>query len=100
MGKQLIQQRRGKGSSRFRAPSFRYAGKVGLARMETNKTINGKIIDIIRSLDLGFASVPVVLVVISFGLRIGLNHVKTYLYKPTKSSVFKTCSAVGLSSAC
>ena len=49
MGKQLIQQRRGKGSSRFRAPSFRYAGTAGLARLEQTKTINGKIIDIIRS---------------------------------------------------
>jgi large subunit ribosomal protein L2 len=28
MGKNLIQQRRGKGSSRFRAPSFRYLGRV------------------------------------------------------------------------
>ena len=28
MGKNLIQQRRGKGTIRFRAPSFRYIGEV------------------------------------------------------------------------
>ncbi len=49
MGKQLIQQRRGKGSPRFRAPSFRYAGEAHLGRREDNKTINAQITDIIHS---------------------------------------------------
>jgi len=46
MGKRIISQRRGKGSSTYRAPSFRYPGKaasVGLGNSE------GKIKDIIHS---------------------------------------------------
>jgi len=47
MGKNLIQQRRGKGSSTFRAPSFRYKGKAKFNKI-TNDTLNGKIIDIVK----------------------------------------------------
>lgn len=37
MGKNLIQQKRGKGSSRYRAPSFRYKGKSQFIRYEEGK---------------------------------------------------------------
>ncbi len=49
MGKSLIQQKRGKGSPRYRAPSFRYRGKAGFARYEDGKAINAEITDIIHS---------------------------------------------------
>ena len=46
MGKSLIQQRKGKGSSTFRAPSFRYIGK---AKNKTfGKECAGKIVDFIN----------------------------------------------------
>jgi large subunit ribosomal protein L2 len=48
MGKNLIQQRRGKGSSTFRAPSFRYPGKVQHPKAQEQGS-KGKIIDIIHS---------------------------------------------------
>lgn len=47
MGKNLIQQRRGKGSAVFRAPSFRYAGKVAHPKIEQGSV--GIISDIIHS---------------------------------------------------
>ena len=49
MGKNLIQQKRGKGSPRYRAPSFRYKGTANFARYEADKTINANIIDLIHS---------------------------------------------------
>ena len=49
MGKNLIQQKRGKGSPRYRAPSFRYKGKANFARYEDGKIVVGNIIDIIHS---------------------------------------------------
>lgn len=48
MGKNLIQQKRGKGSPRYRAPSFRYKGKAAFGRYEKNKEINADIIDILH----------------------------------------------------
>lgn len=45
MGKNLIQQRRGKGSTTYRAPSFRYKGSV---RHVKGEGIRGRIIDIFR----------------------------------------------------
>ncbi len=45
MGKSLIQQKRGKGSHTYRAPSFRYYGNAHYPR--ENKDIEGKIIDLI-----------------------------------------------------
>lgn len=48
MGKNLIQQARGKGSPRYRAPSFRYKGKSKYARYD-GKTLIGKIVDLIHS---------------------------------------------------
>ena len=47
MGKNLIQQARGKGSPRYRAPSFRYKGESRYARYE-KVTLAGKIIDFIH----------------------------------------------------
>ena len=48
MGKSLIQQKRGKGSPRYRAPSFRYKGKVNFSRYES-KSMNATISDILHS---------------------------------------------------
>src|SRR3989344_1836292 len=47
MGKNLIQQARGKGSPTYRAPSFKYKGKVSHILL-TDKTITGTIKDIIH----------------------------------------------------
>lgn len=47
MGKNLIQQARGKGSSRYRAPSFRYKGESKYPQYK-HETITGKIIDFIH----------------------------------------------------
>lgn len=48
MGKNLIQQARGKGSPRYRAPSFRYKGESKYARSD-GKILTGKIIDLVHS---------------------------------------------------
>ena len=47
MGKNLIQQKRGKGSSTYRAPSFRYKGRAAYGAY-SKEAVNGKIIDIIH----------------------------------------------------
>jgi len=47
MGKNLIQQKRGKGSPSYKAPSFRYEGKIGYPSIE-KKVINGKILDLLH----------------------------------------------------
>lgn len=47
MGKNLIQQKRGKGSPTYRAPSFRYKGEIKYPKLNDN-TIKGNIIDIIK----------------------------------------------------
>ena len=49
MGKSLIQQKRGKGSPRYRAPSFRYKGKVNYTRYEDDKIISANITNILHS---------------------------------------------------
>ena len=49
MGKNLIQQKRGKGSPRYRAPSFRYKGTVGISRFEKGNKISAEINDIFDS---------------------------------------------------
>ena len=46
MGKNLIQQKRGKGSPTYRAPSFRYKGKIKLNKLN-DKVISGEIINLI-----------------------------------------------------
>ncbi len=48
MGKNLIQQRRGKGTSTFRAPSFRYVGATS-HRSLTAQTMRGTIIEFLHS---------------------------------------------------
>jgi large subunit ribosomal protein L2 len=48
MGKNLIQQARGKGSPRYRAPSFRYVGQGKYAQFNGDKLI-GKIVDLLDS---------------------------------------------------
>ncbi|PIN80781.1 50S ribosomal protein L2 [Candidatus Woesearchaeota archaeon CG10_big_fil_rev_8_21_14_0_10_30_7] len=47
MGKNLIQQARGKGSHTYRAPSFNYKGKAKLSRI-TNNLEKGQIIDLVK----------------------------------------------------
>lgn len=47
MGKNLIQQKRGKGSPTYRAPSFRYKGKTGYG-VYTESHLNGEVTDLIN----------------------------------------------------
>jgi len=47
MGKNLIQQARGKGGPRYRAPSFRYKGEVRYSKYDQGP-LGGKIIDLIH----------------------------------------------------
>ena len=47
MGKRLIQQARGKGGPRYRAPSFRYKGKANHFKLNVEK-IMGRVVDIIH----------------------------------------------------
>ena len=47
MGKNLTQQKRGKGSPRYRAPSFRYAGKVEYPPVKKEGR-NGVILDLMH----------------------------------------------------
>ncbi|MBD3164875.1 50S ribosomal protein L2 [Candidatus Woesearchaeota archaeon] len=47
MGKNLIQQKRGKGSPTYRAPSFRYAGEARYPKAD--QKAEGRIIDIVHS---------------------------------------------------
>jgi len=47
MGKNLIQQRRGKGSTVYRAPSHRFKGRAEHLKLSAMGTANGKVLDII-----------------------------------------------------
>jgi large subunit ribosomal protein L2 len=47
MGKNLISQKRGKGGSNYRSPSFRYVAKAGFAQV-TKQPVAGRIVDIIH----------------------------------------------------
>lgn len=49
MGKNLIQQKRGKGGPRYTAPSFRYKGEVRFDKYEQGKTLTAQITDIVHS---------------------------------------------------
>ena len=49
MGKNLIQQKRGKGSPRYRAPSFRYQGKATFAKYDEGEVVNANVTDILHS---------------------------------------------------
>lgn len=48
MGKNLIQQRRGKGSSTFRAPSFRYLGRAEYCKYTNEESVEGYVVDILH----------------------------------------------------
>ncbi len=47
MGKNLIQQRRGKGSPTYRAPNFKYKGKAKHAR-HVKENVEGEIVDLVH----------------------------------------------------
>lgn len=49
MGKRIIQQRRGRGTSTYRSHSFRFAGKTSYNTFDKDKVVEGKVIDIIHS---------------------------------------------------
>ncbi|MFH1181870.1 MAG: 50S ribosomal protein L2 [Candidatus Woesearchaeota archaeon] len=49
MGKNLVQQRRGKGSTTFRAPSFRYIGDVRHPGIQAEGVAKGIVRDIVHS---------------------------------------------------
>lgn len=48
MGKRIIQQRRGKGSSRYVSPSHRFAGELSYP-IKTKEVLAGEIVDLIKS---------------------------------------------------
>ena len=48
MGKSLIQQKRGKGSSRYRSPGFKFKGPAVFARYDADKTITAQITDLVH----------------------------------------------------
>ncbi|MFW6230500.1 MAG: 50S ribosomal protein L2 [Nanoarchaeota archaeon] len=47
MGKNLIQQARGKGSMRYRAPGFRYRGSVSHKALR-QETVSGTVVDLVK----------------------------------------------------
>ncbi|MEK6943148.1 MAG: 50S ribosomal protein L2 [Nanoarchaeota archaeon] len=49
MGKNLIQQKRGKGGPRWTAPSFKYAGRASHFRETEGKTMKAEVLDLITS---------------------------------------------------
>ena len=51
MGKSLIQQKRGKGSPRYRAPSFNYQGKAGFTSEEQGAIFDANITPGVVKLD-------------------------------------------------
>ncbi|RZN44188.1 MAG: 50S ribosomal protein L2 [Methanophagales archaeon ANME-1-THS] len=48
MGKRIIAQRRGRGSSTFRAPSHRYKGNLEHVRVNKNETVSGRVVEILH----------------------------------------------------
>ena len=49
MGKRIIQQRRGRGTSTYRAHSFRFAGKTSYNAYKKDGIIKGEVVDIVHS---------------------------------------------------
>ncbi len=49
MGKRIIPQRRGRGTSTYRAHSFKFAGKTSYNTYNKGKSIEGEIVDIVHS---------------------------------------------------
>ncbi len=79
MGKNLIQQARGKGSPRYRAPSFRYKGQTKYSKYG-KETLSGKIIDFIHCqghsaplAQIEYGDGSMVLVQAPEGVRVGDN---------------------------
>ena len=48
MGKRIIAQRRGKGSSTFRAPTHRYKANLEHVRVDKDQTISGRVVEIVH----------------------------------------------------
>ena len=78
MGKNLIQQKRGKGSPRYRAPSFRYKGKSNFTRHEEGKIIMANVTDIVHSsghsaplIELKYSNGEIGLIQAPEGIRVG-----------------------------
>jgi len=77
MGKNLIQQRRGRGTATFRAPSFRYKGKAKFNKISED-VLKGRIKDIIKCqghsaplLKIKFENGEEVLMIAPEGVRVG-----------------------------
>lgn len=49
MGKRIIQQRRGRGTSTYRSHSFRFAGKTSYNTYNKDAAVTGEIIDLVHS---------------------------------------------------
>src|SRR3989338_10475683 len=93
MGKSLIQQKRGKGGPRYRAPSFNYKGKIGYGSIE-NSLSNAKILELIHSaghsaplMEVEYNNGNSVLLPAPEGVREGdsievVNHTEEALSKP------------------
>lgn len=77
MGKSLIQQKRGKGSTTYRAPSFRYKGRAAYGSY-SKEAVNGKIKDLIHCqghsaplMSVGYENGEEVLLQAPEGVRVG-----------------------------
>jgi large subunit ribosomal protein L2 len=77
MGKNLIQQRRGRGTSRFRAPDFNWKGEASLPK-SAQGTIEGRVLDIVHCaghsaplMDVRFANGEKVLMQAPEGIFVG-----------------------------
>lgn len=81
MGKNLIQQARGKGGPRYRAPSFNYQGKAKFASNNKDVNVNvGRIIDIVHCaghsaplMEVKYANKELVLIQAPEGVKVGQN---------------------------
>lgn len=93
MGTKLIQQRRGKGSPTYRAPSHRYFGAIGYPTI-SDKTVRGEVMDIVNSRGhssplayIEFENNEFALVPAVQGLRVGASVEIGMDAKPTIGSV-------------
>ena len=78
MGKSLIQQKRGKGSPRYRSPSFNYQGKAGFTSEEQGAIFHANIMDILHCpghsaplMELKYSNGEVGLLQAPEGIRVG-----------------------------
>lgn len=67
MGKRLLQQRRGKASPSYRAPSHRYAGRPSFRQLDGREIVAGKVLDLIHSVG---HNVPLAVVAYETGERV------------------------------